>query len=248
MLLVVSRLRAQNRDSGQEILNGVDLTVRKGEIHAIMGPNGSGKSTLANMIMGNPKYRVTDGDVLFERESIINLTTDQRVKRGLFMTFQHPFEITGVRLRSLIMASLDAVGRRSGVSNIIKKIDEIADHSGLERRFLDRYVNVGFSGGEKKRSEVVQFGLLRPKLAILDEIDSGLDVDSLRKIADVLKLLKEEEMSLILITHYQRLLNYLVPDDVHVYDSGRVIRTGGPELAVVVEKEGYSPVLENVRG
>ena len=248
MLLVVSRLRAQNRDSGQEILNGVDLTVRKGEIHAIMGPNGSGKSTLANVIMGNPKYRVTDGDVLFERESIINLTTDQRVKRGLFMTFQHPFEITGVRLRSLIMASLDAVGRRSGVSNIIKKIDEIADHSGLERRFLDRYVNVGFSGGEKKRSEVVQFGLLRPKLAILDEIDSGLDVDSLRKIADVLKLLKEEEMSLILITHYQRLLNYLVPDYVHVYDSGRVIRTGGPELAVVVEKEGYSPVLENVRG
>ncbi len=248
MLLVVSRLRAQNRDSGQEILNGVDLTVRKGEIHAIMGPNGSGKSTLANVIMGNPKYRVTDGDVLFERESIINLTTDQRVKRGLFMTFQHPFEITGVRLRSLIMASLDAVGRRSGVSNIIKKIDEIADHSGLERRFLDRYVNVGFSGGEKKRSEVVQFGLLRPKLAILDEIDSGLDVDSLRKIADVLKLLKEEEMSLILITHYQRLLNYLVPDYVHVYDSGRVIRTGGPVLAMVVEKEGYSPVLENVRG
>ncbi|HAA85940.1 MAG TPA: Fe-S cluster assembly ATPase SufC [Kosmotogaceae bacterium] len=248
MLLVVSRLRAQNRDSGQEILNGVDLTVRKGEIHAIMGPNGSGKSTLANVIMGNPKYRVTDGDVLFERESIINLTTDQRVKRGLFMTFQHPFEITGVRLRSLIMASLDAVGRRSGVSNIIKKIDEIADHSGLERRFLDRYVNVGFSGGEKKRSEVVQFGLLRPKLAILDEIDSGLDVDSLRKIADVLKLLKEEEMSLILITHYQRLLDYLVPDYVHVYDNGRVIRTGGPELAMVVEKEGYSPVLENVRG
>lgn len=248
MLLVVSGLRAQNRESGQEILNGVDLAVRKGEIHAIMGPNGSGKSTLANVIMGNPKYRVTDGDVLFEGESIIKLSTDQRVKRGLFMTFQHPFEITGVRLRSLIMASLDAVGRRSGVSNIINKIDEIADHSGLERRFLDRYVNVGFSGGEKKRSEVVQFGLLRPKLAILDEIDSGLDVDSLRKIADVLKLLREEEMSLILITHYQRLLDYLVPDYVHVYDSGRVIRTGGPELAMVVEKEGYSPVLDNVRG
>lgn len=248
MLLIVSGLRAQNRESGQEILNGVDLTVRKGEIHAIMGPNGSGKSTLANVIMGNPKYRVTGGDVLFQGESIVELTTDQRVKKGLFMTFQHPFEITGVRLRSLIMASLDAVGRRFGVSNSIKKIDEIADSSGLERRFLDRYVNVGFSGGEKKRSEVVQFGLLRPKLAILDEIDSGLDIDSLRKIADALKSLKEEDMSLILITHYQRLLDYLVPDYVHVYDSGRVIRTGGPELAMVVEKQGYSPVLEHVRG
>jgi len=248
MLLIVSGLRAQNRESGQEILNGVDLTVRKGEIHAIMGPNGSGKSTLANVIMGNPKYRVTGGDVLFQGESIVELTTDQRVKKGLFMTFQHPFEITGVRLRSLIMASLDAVGRRFGVSNSIKKIDEIADSSGLERRFLDRYVNVGFSGGEKKRSEVVQFGLMRPKLAILDEIDSGLDIDSLRKIADALKSLKEEDMSLILITHYQRLLDYLVPDYVHVYDSGRVIRTGGPELAMVVEKQGYSPVLEHVRG
>jgi len=248
MLLIVSGLRAQNRESGQEILNGVDLTVRKGEIHAIMGPNGSGKSTLANVIMGNPKYRVTGGDVLFQGESIVELTTDQRVKKGLFMTFQHPFEITGVRLRSLIMASLDAVGRRFGVSNSIKKIDEIADSSGLERRFLDRYVNVGFSGGEKKRSEVIQFGLLRPKLAILDEIDSGLDIDSLRKIADALKSLKEEDMSLILITHYQRLLDYLVPDYVHVYDSGRVIRTGGPELAMVVEKQGYSPVLEHVRG
>ena len=146
------------------------------------------------------------------------------------------------------MASLDAVGRRFGVSNSIKKIDEIADSSGLERRFLDRYVNVGFSGGEKKRSEVIQFGLLRPKVAILDEIDSGLDIDSLRKIADALKSLKEEDMSLILITHYQRLLDYLVPDYVHVYDSGRVIRTGGPELAMVVEKQGYSPVLEHVRG
>jgi Fe-S cluster assembly ATP-binding protein len=248
MLLIVSGLRAQNRESGQEILNGVDLTVRKGEIHAIMGPNGSGKSTLANVIMGNPKYRVTGGDVLFQGESIVELTTDQRVKKGLFMTFQHPFEITGVRLRSLIMASLDAVGRRFGVSNSIKKIDEIADSSGLERRFLDRYVNVGFSGGEKKRSEVIQFGLLRPKVAILDEIDSGLDIDSLRKIADALKSLKEEDMSLILITHYQRLLDYLVPDYVHVYDSGRVIRTGGPELAMVVEKQGYSPVLEHVRG
>ncbi len=247
MLLGVSRLHAENKESGEEILKGVDLEVGKGEIHAIMGPNGSGKSTLANVIMGSQKYRVTSGDIVFEGESIVGLKTDQRVKKGLFMTFQHPFEIPGVRLRSLMMASLNATGGKEATSKIMKRIDDISDRSGLDRKFLDRYVNVGFSGGEKKRSEVAQFGIIAPKLAILDEVDSGLDVDSLRSIAESLRFLRGEDMTIILITHYQRLLDHITPDFVHVYDDGHIAKTGGPDLALIVEKHGYTPVLEHVQ-
>ncbi|MDN5343530.1 MULTISPECIES: Fe-S cluster assembly ATPase SufC [Oceanotoga] len=243
-ILEVRDLKASVVEDGNVILKGVNLTINSGEIHAIMGPNGSGKSTLANVIMGSPKYEVLEGDILFKGQSILDLSTDERAKLGLFMSFQAPEEVDGVKMRQFLLNSYRNINENDSISalKLSRKIDELSDTVYLDKLFLDRYVNNGFSGGEKKKSEIMQMGLLNPKLAILDEIDSGLDIDALRIVAESINKFKTENMGILLITHYQRILNYVIPDFVHVYSQGHVITTGGAELAKEIEENGYSMI------
>ncbi|AKI97101.1 Fe-S cluster assembly ATPase SufC [Kosmotoga pacifica] len=245
-LLEITDLHASLVEEKVEILKGVNLKIEKGQIHAVMGPNGSGKSTLANVIMGNPKYKVTEGDIRFEGESILELPVDQRAKRGIFLSFQHPQEISGVRLRKFLISAKQAMGGKEPLLKLNREIEDIAEEVALNKEFLDRYLNLGFSGGEKKKSEILQFGFLKPKLAILDEIDSGLDVDALRTIAEAINKFKNDGMSILLITHYQRLLDYITPDHVHVYVNGQIITSDGPELARKIEEKGYTFLLEGI--
>jgi len=246
-MLEVKQLRVAVE--GKEILKGINLEVRKGEVHAVMGPNGSGKSTLAYTIAGRPGYEVIDGDIVFEGESIVDLEPEERALRGIFLAFQEPPPLPGVRLSSLIIA---AVNKRMGVESlsraadprIVKKLADALVKVGLSPEYASRELHVGFSGGEKKRAEVAQILVLDPKLVIMDEPDSGLDVDGVKSIAKIIEGLRDEGKGVLLITHYARLLKYVEPDRVSVLYDGRLVATGGAELAEKVEREGYKSVIE----
>jgi len=224
----------------KEIVKGVSLTVNRGEIHALMGPNGSGKSTLANTIMGHPKYTVLSGDILFQGESIVGLPPDERARRGLFLSFQYPTAIPGVTLVNFLRRSVNAVrGTEMPVREFRTLLNEKMSLLKVDQDFARRYVNDGFSGGEKKKAEILQMGVLQPKLALLDETDSGLDVDALRIVAEGVNAVAGPHMGVLIITHYQRILNYIRPNVVHVLADGRLVRSGGADLALEIENRGY---------
>lgn len=242
-LLEVKGLKVQVEDN--EILHGLDLTVNAGQVHAIMGPNGSGKSTLSHVIAGKPGYEVTGGEILFKGEDLLEMEPDERAAKGVFLAFQYPVEIPGVTTMNFLHTALNAQRKARGETELmapefLKKVREIAKSLNIPMDMLKRGVNVGFSGGEKKRNEVLQMGLFQPSLCILDEMDSGLDIDALRVAADGVNALRSPERAMVVITHYQRLLNYIVPDVVHVMSKGRVVKSGGKELALELEKSGYA--------
>jgi Fe-S cluster assembly ATP-binding protein len=236
---------------GKEILKGLDLTVNAGTVHAIMGPNGSGKSTLAYVLAGKAGYEPTAGEVLFNGKNIFDMAPDERAAAGLFLAFQYPLEIPGVATMTFLRTALNAQRKKRGEAELstpefLKKVRELAGKLGIEQEMLRRAVNVGFSGGEKKRNEILQMALLEPKLAVLDETDSGLDIDALKIVADGVNRLRSPERASIVITHYQRLLTYIVPDVVHVLSRGRIVKTGGKELALELEARGYAEYQEEV--
>ena len=228
---------------GKEILRGIDLTVRQGEIHALMGPNGSGKSTLSNVIMGRPGYVVTEGTVLLNDEDITALTADERAKRGLFLAMQYPTEIRGVSVVNFLRTAYNSIkGGQVSALEFRKHMKTQMERLGVEDSMVQRYVNQGFSGGEKKRNEVLQLAVLEPSLAILDETDSGLDIDSLKLVAESVNELAGPALGVLIITHYQRMLNYITPGFVHVMMQGKIVRSGGPELAHQLEDKGYEGI------
>ena len=228
---------------GKEILRGIDLTVRQGEIHALMGPNGSGKSTLSNVIMGRPGYVVTDGTVLLNGEDITALTADERAKRGLFLAMQYPTEIPGVSVVNFLRTAYNSIkGGQVSALEFRKHMKTQMERLGVEDAMVQRYVNQGFSGGEKKRNEVLQLAVLEPAVALLDETDSGLDIDSLKLVAESVNDLAGPDLGVLIITHYQRMLNYITPGFVHVMMQGKIVRSGGPELAHQLEDKGYEGI------
>jgi len=231
--------------AGREILRGLDLHVKAGEVHAIMGPNGSGKSTLAQVLAGRDTYEVVSGSVKFQGRNLLDMKPEERAREGLFLAFQYPVEIPGVSNMYFMRAALNAVRKHRGVPELdafefLEKAKEQMALLQMDAAFRERAVNVGFSGGEKKRNEIFQMAMLEPKLAILDETDSGLDIDALRIVADGVNALRSPERAMIVVTHYQRLLNYIVPDFVHVLLNGRIVRSGGKELALQLEEKGYA--------
>ena len=235
---------------GQPILNGIDLVIPKGEVHAIMGPNGSGKSTLSYVIAGKEEYEITDGDILYNGESILEMDPAERVASGLFLAFQYPIEIPGVATMTFLRTAINSVRKARGedelsIPEMMKMIQEQAKNLGVKPDMLKRGLNVGFSGGEKKRMEILQMALLNPGMCILDETDSGLDIDALRIVSEGVNALRGPERSMLVITHYQRLLNYIVPDKVHVLSDGKIARTGGKELALELEESGYADYDED---
>ncbi|WP_038036540.1 Fe-S cluster assembly ATPase SufC [Thermopetrobacter sp. TC1] len=257
MLLEVKDLRAVVRpedeneeDAGvREILKGLSLSIASGEVHAIMGPNGSGKSTFSHVLAGKPGYEVTDGTVQFKGEDLLALEPEERAARGLFLAFQYPVEIPGVPYMQFLKVALNAQRKLRGEEELstpdfMRLIREKTQQLGIPMDMLRRAVNVGFSGGEKKRMEVLQMAVLQPSLCILDEIDSGLDIDALKIVADGVNALRSEDRGFLLITHYQRLLDYIEPDHVHVMVRGRIVRSGGRELALELEREGYAAYQE----
>jgi Fe-S cluster assembly ATP-binding protein len=230
---------------GKKILNGLDLVIEKGEVHAIMGPNGSGKSTLAYVLAGKADYQVTSGEVLFDGEDVLAMQPDERAAKGIFLAFQYPIEIPGVATMTFLRTALNAQRKQRGEAELstpefMKRVRESAAKLSIDQEMLRRAVNVGFSGGEKKRNEILQMAMLEPRLAVLDETDSGLDIDALKIVADGVNRLRSPERSMIVITHYQRVLDYIVPDVVHVLAKGRVVKTGGKELALELEAKGYA--------
>ena len=231
----------------KEILKGVNLTINTGEIHAIMGPNGTGKSTLSSAIMGHPSYEVTQGEVLLDGVNILELDVDERAKAGLFLAMQYPSEIIGVTNADFMRSAINAKreeGQEINLMQFIKKLDKNMDFLDIDKDMAQRYLNEGFSGGEKKRNEILQLMMLEPKFAILDEIDSGLDIDALKVVSKGINQMRGENFGALMITHYQRLLNYITPDKVHVMYAGKVVKSGGPELAKRLEEEGYEWVKE----
>lgn len=247
MLLNIKDLHACIEE--REILKGLNLQINPGEVHAIMGPNGAGKSTLSNVITGKEEYEVTDGDIEFDNESILELAPEERAQKGIFMSFQYPIEIPGVSVTNFIKTSINETRKAQGLeemgaSEMLKEIRAKAELLGIKKDFLSRSLNEGFSGGEKKRNEIFQMLMLNPKLAILDETDSGLDIDALRIVADGVNEFKNENNGVLVITHYQRLLDYIVPDFVHVLADGKIIKSGGKELALELEAKGYDWVKE----
>jgi Fe-S cluster assembly ATP-binding protein len=228
---------------GKPILKGIDLTVRQGEVHAVMGPNGSGKSTLANVVMGRPGYVITQGEVLFKGEDVSKLLPDERAKRGLFLAMQYPVEVPGVSVVNFLRTAYRSVkGEEISALAFRKHMKSKMDTLGVEDAMVQRYVNQGFSGGEKKKVEVLQLAVLEPEIAILDETDSGLDIDSLKSVAKGISQLIGPELGVMLITHYQRILNYIQPDFVHVMMAGRIVKEGGAELARELEEKGYEGI------
>ena len=238
-------------DDGTEIVKGVDLTVNPNEIHAVMGPNGSGKSTLAYALMGHPSYEITEGEILFDGRNLVEMEPDERAQRGLFLAFQYPQAIPGVTVTSFLRSAINAVrkARADGeddpvpVPEFRKELLAAMDDLKVSRELAQRYINDGFSGGEKKRVEILQMAMLKPKLAVLDETDSGLDIDALKIVAEGVGRLVSPEMGAIVITHYQRILNYITPDFVHVFVDGGIVEEGGPELAHKLEAEGYEAFM-----
>ena len=246
-LLEVKNLHVKIDD--KEILKGLDLTVNAGEVHAIMGPNGSGKSTLAYLLAGKADYEPTQGEVLFNGKNLFEMEPDERAAAGLFLAFQYPLEIPGVATMTFLRTALNAQRKKRGEAELstpqfLKTVRDAAAKLGIDQEMLRRGVNVGFSGGEKKRNEVLQMALLEPRLAILDETDSGLDIDALKIAADGINRLRGPKRAFVVITHYQRLLNYIVPDIVHVLSAGRIVKTGGKELALELEARGYAEYQE----
>jgi Fe-S cluster assembly ATP-binding protein len=244
-ILQVRDLHAKVADEGTEILHGLNLEVPRGEVHAIMGPNGSGKSTLAKVVAGHPEYEVTGGSVLFGGEEILELEPDERSKAGIFLAFQYPVEIPGVSIANFLRTAKQAHLPDGEEVDLFDFQDELLDRMELldmDPTFAERPVNDGFSGGEKKRNEILQMAMLKPSMALLDETDSGLDIDALQVVAQGVNTLKQEDpnMGILVITHYQRLLNYIKPDVVHVMVAGKIVKTGGPEIALELEEEGYA--------
>jgi Fe-S cluster assembly ATP-binding protein len=228
---------------GKEILRGIDLVVRQDETHALMGPNGSGKSTLSNVVMGRPGYTATAGEVLFHGENVLKLTADQRAQRGLFLAMQYPVEVPGVSVVNFLRTAYQAMkGEQVSALAFRKHMKEKMAMLGIEDAMVNRYVNQGFSGGEKKRNEILQLAVLEPEIAILDETDSGLDIDSLKLVAQGVAQLVGPDLGVLLITHYQRILRYIEPDRVHVMINGRIVRSGGMELATELEEKGYEGI------
>lgn len=237
---------------GKEILKGIDLEVKAGEVHAIMGPNGAGKSTLSSVVAGNEDFEVTEGEIVLSGEDISELAPEERAHKGIFLSFQYPVEIPGVSVTNFIKTAINESRKAQGLdempaNEMLKKIKEKAEMLNIDRKFLSRSLNEGFSGGEKKRNEIFQLAMLEPKLAFLDETDSGLDIDALRIVANGVNQLKSNENAVVLITHYQRLLEYIVPDYVHVLMDGKIVKSGGKELALKLEEQGYDWLKEEVK-
>lgn len=250
-MLTIKNLKAkvETDEGGKEILKGLNLQVNAGEIHAIMGPNGSGKSTLASVLTGREGYDVTEGEVLFERKDLLEISPEDRARQGIFLAFQYPVEIPGVSNTNFLKTAINEIRKSKGeepMSSVefLKLIKEKAKLVGLDPQMISRYVNVGFSGGEKKRNEIFQLAMLDPKLSILDETDSGLDIDALRAVAEGVNKLKTNNNAFIVITHYQRLLDYIVPDFVHVMYQGKIVKSGGKELALHLEDHGYDWITD----
>jgi Fe-S cluster assembly ATP-binding protein len=245
-LLQIKNLHVATED-GTEIVRGIDLAIDQNEVHAVMGPNGSGKSTLAYALMGHPGYEITEGDILFDGESILELGADERAQRGLFLAFQYPHAVPGVTVASFLRSAVNAIRKAKAggeddpvkIPEFRKALDAAVKELKVPKEIVGRYLNDGFSGGEKKRVEILQMAMLQPRLAVLDETDSGLDIDALRIVAAGLRNLVGPDMGALVITHYQRILNYIQPDFVHVFVDGRIVREGGSELAEQLEAEGY---------
>ncbi|WLV23897.1 Fe-S cluster assembly ATPase SufC [Aciduricibacillus chroicocephali] len=233
----------------KEILKGVDLTIKGGEFHAVMGPNGTGKSTLASAIMGHPSYEITEGSITLDGEDVLEMEVDERARAGLFLAMQYPSEISGVTTSEFLRSAMNArreEGDEISLMKFIKEMDEALDFLEIDKNMAQRYLNEGFSGGEKKRNEILQLLLLKPEIAILDEIDSGLDIDALKVVSKGINKMRDDNFGTLIITHYQRLLNYITPDFVHIMMKGRVVKSGGPELAKRLEAEGYEWIKEEL--
>jgi len=248
-MLEIKNLHVKITEEEKPILKGIDLTIAKGEVHAIMGPNGSGKSTLAHVLAGRDDYEVTEGDILWNGESILEMAPDERAAAGVFLAFQYPMEIPGVAGLTFLRTALNALRRKRGQEELttpefMKLVKEKSAALNIDIEMLKRPVNVGFSGGEKKRSEILQMALLEPTLCVLDETDSGLDIDALRIVSDGVNALRSPDRAMLVITHYQRLLNHIVPDKVHVLAHGKIQRSGGKELALELEQSGYAEFSE----
>jgi len=248
-MLNINKLHAKVED--KDILKGINLNINAGEVHAIMGPNGSGKSTLASVISGKDEFELTQGEIIFEGSDISELDPEERAHKGVFLSFQYPVEIPGVSVTNFIKTAINENRKAQGhkdmpASEMLKMIKEKADLLEIDRKFLSRSLNVGFSGGEKKRNEIFQMAMLEPKLAILDETDSGLDIDALKIVANGVNKLKSSDNAVILITHYQRLLDYIVPDFVHVLMDGKIVKSGTKELAYELEEKGYDWIKEEL--
>ncbi|MCP1995151.1 Fe-S cluster assembly ATPase SufC [Flavobacterium sp. HSC-61S13] len=248
-MLQIKNLHASVED--KEILKGINLVVNAGEVHAIMGPNGAGKSTLSSVIAGNENFEVTQGEILLEGEDIKEMAPEERAHKGVFLSFQYPVEIPGVSVTNFMKTAINESRKAQGLEEMpanvmLKKIREKSEMLEIDRKFLSRSLNEGFSGGEKKRNEIFQMAMLEPKLAILDETDSGLDIDALRIVASGVNKLKSQDNAVILITHYQRLLEYIVPDFVHVLYDGKIVKTGGKELALELEEKGYDWIKNEI--
>ena len=246
-MLEIRDLRAKAQQ--KEILKGVTLTVNKGEVHAIMGPNGSGKSTLARVLSGHPEYEVTGGEALLDGKDLLDLDPEERAREGVFMAFQYPVEIPGVNNAYFLKAALNALRKHRGEPELdamefMQLVNERLQLMHIDQELLKRPINEGFSGGEKKRNEIFQMMVLAPRLAILDETDSGLDIDALKTVAEGVNAMRDPERAIVVVTHYQRLLNYIVPDFVHVLNEGRIVRSGGKELALELEEKGYGWIEE----
>ena len=229
---------------GKQILKGIDLKVSPGEVHAIMGPNGSGKSTLSTVIAGHEDFEIDKGEILFEDEDLVDFNTEERAQKGIFLSFQYPVEIPGVSVTNFIKTSINQMRKANGLdempaSEMLKKIREKSELLKIDSKFLSRSLNEGFSGGEKKRNEIFQMAMLEPKIAILDETDSGLDIDALKIVANGVNMLRNDHTAVVLITHYQRLLDYIVPDFVHVLSDGKIVKSGNKNLAIELEAKGY---------
>jgi Fe-S cluster assembly ATP-binding protein len=247
--LLISNLHAGI--DGKEILKGVDLAVKQGEVHALMGPNGTGKSTLAYILMGHPKYEITEGEVIFKGSNILELDPDERSRAGMFLAFQYPVAIPGVSVANFLRTAInsrrksdDPDDKGMPIPEFRRLLKEKLDLLKMDHSFAGRYLNEGFSGGEKKRAEILQMATLQPEIAILDETDSGLDIDALRIVSDGVNVLRGEELGVLVITHYQRILNYIKPDFVHIMLGGRIVESGGPELALTLEEHGYDWLRE----
>ena len=249
-MLKIKNLHAQVED--KDILKGIDLEIKAGEIHAIMGPNGSGKSTLASVITGKEEYEMTEGQILFENEDLDEVSPEERAHKGIFMSFQYPIEIPGITTTNFIKTAINETRKAKGendmpAKDMLKMLREKCDLLDIDQKFLSRSINEGFSGGEKKRNEIFQMAMLEPKLAILDETDSGLDIDAINIVANGVNKLKSEDNAVMVITHYQRLLDHIVPDYVHVLFDGKIVKSGGKELAFELEKKGYDWIKEEIK-
>ncbi|WP_186397852.1 Fe-S cluster assembly ATPase SufC [Stappia sp. P2PMeth1] len=248
-MLEIKNLHARIAEDGTEILRGIDLVVKPGEVHAIMGPNGSGKSTLSYILAGKDDYEVTEGDIVYNGQSLLDLAPDERAAAGVFLAFQYPIEIPGVATMTFLKTALNAQRKARGEDELstpefMKRVKEKAGELQITMDMLKRPLNVGFSGGEKKRAEILQMALLQPSLCVLDETDSGLDIDALKVVSDGVNRLRGPDRSFVVITHYQRLLDHIVPDVVHVLSKGRIVKTGGPELALELEQKGYADFVD----